>query len=110
MSACLPTKPKFPFSDHPSLISLPHHTFRSHFSLPEMPIASAPSHKSAPPRPRLGSRQHRPSGRITAATHHTSVVLEVEENTIKSFPRLGLSDDDGRVDLFPQLGLPLLDG
>jgi hypothetical protein len=42
-------------------------------------------------------------------THHTSVVLEVQENTVGSLPWLGLSDDNGGHDLFPQLWLSLLD-
>lgn len=43
-------------------------------------------------------------------TYHTSVVLEVQENTVESLPGLGLSDDNGGVDLLSQLGLSLLDG
>ena len=38
------------------------------------------------------------------------VVLEVEENSVSSPPRLPLSDDNGGHDLLPQLGLTLLDG
>lgn len=45
-----------------------------------------------------------------ALTYHTSVVLEVQENTVESLPGLGLADDDGGVDLLSQLGLALLDG
>ena len=43
-------------------------------------------------------------------TYHTSVVLEVEENTVEALPGLGLSDNDGGVDLLSQLRLSLLDG
>ena len=46
----------------------------------------------------------------TCVTHHTSVVLEVKEDTVEPLPGLGLADDDGRVDLLPELGLALLDG
>jgi hypothetical protein len=38
------------------------------------------------------------------------VVLEVEENSVPSPPRLPLSDDNGRHDLLPEFGLTLLDG
>ena len=38
------------------------------------------------------------------------VVLEVEENSVSSPPRLPLSDDNGGHDLLPELGLTLLDG
>ena len=41
---------------------------------------------------------------------NTGVVLEVEEDTIPSPPRLPLSADDGGHDLLPELGLSLLDG
>ena len=44
------------------------------------------------------------------ATHHTSVVLEVQEDTVGPLPGLGLSDDNGGVDLLAELGLALLDG
>jgi hypothetical protein len=40
----------------------------------------------------------------------TSVVLEVQEDTISALPGLGLSDNDGGVDLLAELGLSLLDG
>jgi hypothetical protein len=43
-------------------------------------------------------------------TYHTSVVLEVQEDTVESLPGLGLADNDGGVDLLSQLGLSLLDG
>lgn len=43
-------------------------------------------------------------------TYNTSVVLEVQENTVESLPGLGLSDNDGGVDLLSQLRLSLLDG
>lgn len=38
------------------------------------------------------------------------VVLEVQEDTVGALPGLGLSDDDGGVDLLAELGLSLLDG
>lgn len=41
-------------------------------------------------------------------THHTSVVLEVQEDTIGSLPWLALSDDNGGHDLLSELGLSLL--
>jgi hypothetical protein len=41
---------------------------------------------------------------------NTGVVLEVEEDTIPSPPRLPLSADDCGHDLLPELGLSLLDG
>ena len=47
---------------------------------------------------------------IKFATYHTSVVLEVQEDTVGSLPGLGLSDDNGGVDLLAELGLSLLDG
>jgi hypothetical protein len=43
-------------------------------------------------------------------TYNTSVVLEVQEDTVGSLPGLGLSDDNGGVDLLSELGLALLDG
>jgi hypothetical protein len=43
-------------------------------------------------------------------THHTGVVLEVEEDAVGSPPRLALADDDSRHDLLPELRLSLLDG
>ena len=43
-------------------------------------------------------------------TYHTSVVLEVKEDTVEALPGLGLPDNDGGVDLLPELGLSLLDG
>lgn len=39
----------------------------------------------------------------------TGVVLEVEENTVLSSPRLGLTDDNGGHDLLSQLRLSLAD-
>jgi len=42
-------------------------------------------------------------------THHTSVVLKVQENTVGALPRLALSHNDCGHDLLPQLGLSLLD-
>lgn len=44
------------------------------------------------------------------STHHTSVVLEVEVDTVGSSPGLALTDDNGGHDLLSQLGLSLLDG
>jgi hypothetical protein len=41
-------------------------------------------------------------------THHASVVLEVQENTISSLPWLALSHDNRGHDLLSQLGLSLL--
>jgi hypothetical protein len=43
-------------------------------------------------------------------THHTSVVLEVQVDTVRPPPWLALADNDGGHDLLPQLGLSLLDG
>lgn len=40
----------------------------------------------------------------------TGVVLKVEENTVLSSPRLGLTDNNSRHDLLAELGLTLLDG
>lgn len=42
-------------------------------------------------------------------TYHTSIVLEVQEDTVSSLPGLGLADDDGGVDLLAELRLALLD-
>lgn len=44
------------------------------------------------------------------ATHHTSIVLEVQVHAIRSPPGLALSDDNGGHDLLPELRLSLLDG
>ena len=44
------------------------------------------------------------------ATHHTSVVLEVQEDTVASPPGLALADNDGGHDLLSELRLSLLDG
>lgn len=55
----------------------------------------------------------RPCGwplRIRESTYNTSVVLEVQEDTVEALPGLGLADDDGGVDLLSQLRLSLLDG
>jgi hypothetical protein len=41
-------------------------------------------------------------------TYDTSVVLEVQEDTVEALPGLGLADDNGGVDLLSQLGLSLL--
>lgn len=56
------------------------------------------------PRPAARARVRR------VGTHNTSVVLEVQEDTVSSLPGLGLTDDDGGVDLLAELGLSLLDG
>lgn len=50
------------------------------------------------------------SGSSSGCTHNTSVVLEVQENTVGALPGLGLADDNGGVDLLAELGLSLLDG
>ena len=52
---------------------------------------------------------HETAQHYGTATHHTSVVLEVEEDTVGSLPGLGLPNDDGGVDLLAELGLALLD-
>jgi hypothetical protein len=46
---------------------------------------------------------------LASSTHHTSVILEVQEDTVCSPPWLALSDNDGGHDLLPQLRLSLLD-
>lgn len=53
-----------------------------------------------------------PSGsyRSSGGTHNTSVVLEVEEDTVCALPGLGLANDDSGVDLLAELRLALLDG
>lgn len=43
-------------------------------------------------------------------THHTSVVLEVQVDTVRPAPGLALADDNGGHDLLAELGLSLLDG
>lgn len=43
-------------------------------------------------------------------TYDTSVVLEVEENAVRSLPWLALSDNNSGHDLLPQFWLSLLDG
>ena len=43
-------------------------------------------------------------------THHTGIILEVQENTIGSSPGLRLSNDNRRHDFLSQLRLSLLDG
>ena len=47
---------------------------------------------------------------MPCATHHTSVVLEVKEDTVASPPGLALADNDGGHDLLSELRLSLLDG
>jgi hypothetical protein len=42
-------------------------------------------------------------------THNTSVVLEVQENTVRSSPWLRLADNNSRHDLLSEFGLSLLD-
>lgn len=44
------------------------------------------------------------------STYNTSVVLEVEVDTVSPAPGLALADDNGGHDLLAQLGLTLLDG
>ena len=56
----------------------------------------------------MSSITSKTKGAVT--TYHTSVVLEVQEDTVEALPGLGLPDDDGGVDLLAQLGLALLDG
>lgn len=41
---------------------------------------------------------------------HTSIVLEVQVDTVGSSPGLALTDDNGGHDLLTELGLSLLDG
>lgn len=63
--------------------------------------------------PKYPKSNHDPSSHTKtekASTHHTSVILEVQENTICSLPWLGLADNDGGHDLLSQLRLSLLDG
>lgn len=43
-------------------------------------------------------------------TYNTSVVLEVQVDTVSPAPGLALADNDGGHDLLAQLGLTLLDG
>lgn len=43
-------------------------------------------------------------------THHTSIILKVQINTIGSSPRFALAYNDSRHDLLTQLGLALLHG
>lgn len=43
-------------------------------------------------------------------TYNTSVVLEVEVDTVGTSPGLALTDNNGGHDLLPELGLTLLDG
>lgn len=47
---------------------------------------------------------------MPCATHHTSVVLEVKEDTVASPPGLALADNDGGHNLLSELRLSLLDG
>jgi len=56
------------------------------------------------------SSNGRPLHLALGVDNDASVVLKVEENTIEALPRLGLANDDSRVDLFAQLRLALLDG
>lgn len=46
---------------------------------------------------------------VNIPTHHTSIVLEVQVDTVRSSPRLALTDDNGGHDLLSQLGLSLFD-
>lgn len=54
------------------------------------------------------SSAHHPEQRLI--THHTSVVLEVQVDTVGATPGLALADDNGGHDLLAELGLSLLDG
>jgi hypothetical protein len=42
-------------------------------------------------------------------THHTSIILKVQEHSIRPSPRLALAHNNRRHDLLPQLRLALLD-
>lgn len=59
---------------------------------------------------RVKHKDHRLKRIFSGYTYDTSVVLEVQEDTVESLPGLGLSDDDSGVDLLSQLRLSLLDG
>jgi hypothetical protein len=69
----------------------------SHYNSISYNIASTPLLLHAPPKIKV------------VGTHHTSVILEVQENTVCSSPGLALSDNNCGHDLLPQLGLSLLD-
>ena len=45
-----------------------------------------------------------------SVTHHTSVVLEIEVDTVRPPPGLALADDNGGHNLLTELRLTLLDG
>lgn len=51
-----------------------------------------------------------PIQRPQGITHNTSVVLEVEVDTVRPSPGLALTDDNSRHDLLTELRLSLLDG
>lgn len=51
-----------------------------------------------------------PCGKGGLSTYNTSVVLEVQEDTVSPAPGLALADDNGGHDLLAELGLSLLDG
>nr|GMD73089.1 syntaxin 5 [Ipomoea batatas] len=42
--------------------------------------------------------------------HRRKYTFEIHINAILSAPRLALTDDDGRHDLLPEIGFPLLHG
>jgi len=50
------------------------------------------------------------SGIYTYVDNDTSVVFEVQEDTVSTAPRLALTDNDGGHNLLSQFGLTLLDG
>ena len=47
---------------------------------------------------------------LKVSTYNTSIVLEVQVDTISPAPGLALADDNGGHDLLAELGLSLLDG
>lgn len=51
-----------------------------------------------------------PIGKGGWSTYNTSVVLEVQVDTVSPAPGLALADDNGGHDLLAELGLSLLDG
>jgi hypothetical protein len=55
------------------------------------------------------SKAHHPSEQRNRKTHHTSIILKVQENPVRPSPRLALAHNNCRHDLLPQLRLALLD-
>jgi hypothetical protein len=51
-----------------------------------------------------------PTGKERSSTYNTSVVLEVQVDTVSPAPGLALADDNGGHNLLAELGLSLLDG